>query len=72
MLAVDDDPSVRGMIADYLTDNDTRVTSLASGPRNRRCVGPRDDRWVTPIATSSHWSAGTRCASEGWKPRMLQ
>jgi DNA-binding response OmpR family regulator len=31
VLAVDDDPSVRGMIADYLTDNDMRVTSLASG-----------------------------------------
>jgi DNA-binding response OmpR family regulator len=32
VLAVDDDPSVRGMVADYLTDNDMRVTSLASGP----------------------------------------
>ena len=31
ILAVDDDPSVRQMIADYLTDNDLRVTALASG-----------------------------------------
>jgi two-component system OmpR family response regulator len=31
VLAVDDDPSVRQMIADYLTDNDVRVTTLASG-----------------------------------------
>lgn len=31
VLAVDDDPSVRQMIADYLTDNDLRVTTLASG-----------------------------------------
>ena len=31
VLAVDDDPSVRQMIADYLTDNEVRVTTLASG-----------------------------------------
>jgi len=31
ILAVDDDPSVRQMIADYLADNDVRVTTLASG-----------------------------------------
>jgi DNA-binding response OmpR family regulator len=31
ILAVDDDPSVRKLIADYLGDNDMRVTALASG-----------------------------------------
>jgi two-component system, OmpR family, response regulator len=31
VLAVDDDPSVRQMIADYLGDNDIRVTAIASG-----------------------------------------
>jgi two-component system, OmpR family, response regulator len=31
VLAVDDDPSVRQMIADYLADNEVRVTTLASG-----------------------------------------
>jgi len=31
ILAVDDDPSVLKMIADYLTDNEMRVTALASG-----------------------------------------
>src|SRR6266513_1752502 len=31
VLAIDDDPSVRQMIADYLGDNDIRVTALASG-----------------------------------------
>jgi two-component system OmpR family response regulator len=31
ILAVDDDPSVRKMIVDYLGDNDMRVTALASG-----------------------------------------
>src|SRR3984893_10633331 len=31
VLAIDDDPSVRQMIADYLGDNDIRVTTLASG-----------------------------------------
>jgi len=31
VLAVDDDPSVRQMIADYLADNELRVTTLASG-----------------------------------------
>jgi len=31
VLAVDDDPSVRQMIVDYLGDNDVRVTALASG-----------------------------------------
>ena len=31
VLAVDDDPSVRQMIADYLADNEVRVTAVASG-----------------------------------------
>jgi two-component system OmpR family response regulator len=31
ILAVDDDPSVRQMIVDYLGDNDMRVTAVASG-----------------------------------------
>src|SRR5438552_7858253 len=31
VLAVDDDPSVRQLIADYLTDNDIEVTVVASG-----------------------------------------
>jgi len=31
IVAVDDDPSVRQMITDYLTDNEFRVTALASG-----------------------------------------
>lgn len=31
VLAIDDDPSVRKMIADYLGDNDMRVTALAGG-----------------------------------------
>jgi DNA-binding response OmpR family regulator len=31
VLAIDDDPSVRQMIADYLGDNDMRVTVLAGG-----------------------------------------
>jgi DNA-binding response OmpR family regulator len=31
ILAVDDDPSVRKMISDYLADNELRVTALASG-----------------------------------------
>jgi two-component system, OmpR family, response regulator len=31
LLVVDDDPSVRQMIADYLGDNEMRVTTLASG-----------------------------------------
>jgi DNA-binding response OmpR family regulator len=33
VLAVDDDPSIRQMIADYLGDNDIRVTGLESGLR---------------------------------------
>ena len=31
VLAVDDDPSVRKMIVDYLGDNEVKVTALASG-----------------------------------------
>ena len=31
VLALDDDPSVRQMIADYLGDNEVRVTTLATG-----------------------------------------
>ncbi|HSU64856.1 MAG TPA: response regulator [Burkholderiales bacterium] len=31
VLVVDDDPSVRELVADYLTDNDIKVTALADG-----------------------------------------
>jgi len=31
VLAIDDDPSIRQMIADYLGDNDIQVTAVASG-----------------------------------------
>jgi len=31
VLVIDDDPSIRQMIADYLGDNDIRVTALDSG-----------------------------------------
>src|SRR3989441_13046455 len=31
VLAVDDDPSIRQMIADYLADNDMQVTAVGSG-----------------------------------------
>jgi DNA-binding response OmpR family regulator len=31
VLAIDDDPSIRQMIADYLSDNDIQVTALESG-----------------------------------------
>jgi two-component system OmpR family response regulator len=31
IVAIDDDPSIREAIADYLADNDLRVTTLASG-----------------------------------------
>ena len=31
VLAIDDDPSIRQMIADYLTDNDIQVTTVGSG-----------------------------------------
>lgn len=31
VLAIDDDPSIRQMIADYLSDNDIRVTTVGSG-----------------------------------------
>ena len=31
VLAIDDDPSVRQLITDYLTDNDIQVTAVASG-----------------------------------------
>ena len=41
VLAVDDDPSVRQMIVDYLGDYDMRVTALASG-RDIREVMERD------------------------------
>jgi DNA-binding response OmpR family regulator len=38
ILAVDDDPSVLKMIADYLGDNDMRVTALASGREVREVM----------------------------------
>src|SRR5262245_30974554 len=39
ILAVDDDPSVRQMIVDYLSDNDIRVTALASGKQIAEVMG---------------------------------
>src|SRR5918992_1474836 len=41
VLAIDDDPSVRKMIVDYLGDNEIRVTALASG-REIAAVMARD------------------------------
>ena len=31
ILALDDDPSIRGLVADYLGDNELRVTAVATG-----------------------------------------
>jgi len=42
VLAVDDDPSVRQMIADYLGDNDMRVTALGSGSRTDEVLNCND------------------------------
>src|SRR5512145_2217254 len=39
VLAVDDDPSVRQMIADYLGDNEVRVTAVASGQEIAEVMG---------------------------------
>jgi len=39
VLAVDDDPSVRQMVADYLGDNDIRVTAIASGKQIAEVMG---------------------------------
>jgi DNA-binding response OmpR family regulator len=39
ILAVDDDPSVRQMIADYLSDNDIRVTALPSAKQIGEVMG---------------------------------
>jgi len=39
VLAVDDDPLVRQMIADYLGDNDIRVTTLDSGRQVEAVIG---------------------------------
>ena len=39
VLAIDDDPSVRQMIADYLTDNDIQVTAVGSGKEIAEVVG---------------------------------
>jgi two-component system OmpR family response regulator len=42
VLAVDDDPSVRQMIADYLGDNDMRVTALESASGLDEVLGRSD------------------------------
>ena len=39
VLVVDDDPSVRTMIADYLGDNEIEVTGLANGREIARTPG---------------------------------
>jgi DNA-binding response OmpR family regulator len=39
VLVVDDDPSIRQMVADYLGDNEIQVTTLASGSDIARVTG---------------------------------
>src|SRR4030095_2845040 len=39
VLVVDDDPSVRQMVVDYLGDNEMQVTALASGKEIERVTG---------------------------------
>ena len=38
VLAVDDDPSVRALLTDYLSDNELRVTAVASGAELQRVL----------------------------------
>jgi DNA-binding response OmpR family regulator len=38
VLAVDDDPSIRALLADYLADHDLRVTTVASGAELTRVM----------------------------------
>ncbi len=38
VLAVDDDPAIRELIADYLTENAVRVTAVANGAEMRRVL----------------------------------
>jgi DNA-binding response OmpR family regulator len=42
VLAIDDDPSIRQMIADYLGDNDMRVTALENGSRIDEALDSHD------------------------------
>ena len=51
VLAIDDDVSVRQMIADYLTDNEIRVTALASGREIADVIDPFD---ATDVKTSNN------------------
>ncbi|HZP85317.1 MAG TPA: response regulator [Burkholderiales bacterium] len=39
VLALDDDPAVRQLVTDYLTDNDVRVTAVASGRQMQEVLG---------------------------------
>ena len=65
ILAVDDDPSVRQMIADYLGDNEIRVTTLASG-REITEIMPREtiDLVVLDLACRARmaWRSRAGCA----------
>ena len=38
ILAIDDDPAMRELIADYLGENDVRVTTVATGEEMARVV----------------------------------
>jgi DNA-binding response OmpR family regulator len=38
VLAIDDDPAMRELIADYLRDNDLRVTAVATGPEMHKVL----------------------------------
>ena len=39
VLAIDDDPAMRGLIAEYLGENDLRVTTVATGPEMQKILG---------------------------------
>ena len=44
ILALDDDPSIRELVADYLAENDLRVTAVASGARADAVMAREIDR----------------------------
>ena len=39
ILAIDDDPAMRKLVADYLRENDLRVTAVATGAEMAQALG---------------------------------
>ena len=60
VLALDDDPSVRSLVRDYLVENELRVTAVATGAEFMAVMGAKPSIWWCSICACR---AKTACRS---------